>query len=182
MSAADDYHRIGVPLWSAQVLESAAVLLAERGDITASRAAYAGAVRVYEDLDAVWDIRRADALLRPFGIRRSSRHRPVTAWHTLTPTEFKIANLIAAGKSNPDIAAELYLSRNTVQTHVSHILTKLNVQSRIDVACEIAGQRARPASSDKYGASGRSVPTKDHLWAGGSVPAPRRRRTSGDLP
>jgi len=141
MSAADAYHRIGLPLWSAQAQESAAVVLAERGDTTASRTAYTSACRIYADLGAAWDIRRADALLRPFGIRRRSRRRPASAWQALSPTELKIVQLIAAGKSNPDIAAELYLSRNTVQTHVSHILTKLNVHSRIDVAREIISQR-----------------------------------------
>ncbi len=137
MSAADAYRHIGVPLWSAQALESAAVLLADRGDTAAARTVYTDALRFYADLDAAWDIRRADARMRAFGIRRSARRRPATTWKALTPTEIKIARLIAAGKSNTDIAADLHLSRNTVQTHVSHILTKLNVHSRVDVAREI---------------------------------------------
>ena len=41
-----------------------------------------------------------------------------------------MAKLVVAGRSNPEIAAELYLSRSTVQTHVSHILTKLGCRSR----------------------------------------------------
>ena len=44
----------------------------------------------------------------------------------------KIAYLVGDGRSNPDIAAELLLSRNTVQTHVSHILAKLGAQSRAE--------------------------------------------------
>lgn len=39
-------------------------------------------------------------------------------WDALTPTEVKIAYLIGDGRSNPDVAASLYMSRNTVQTHV----------------------------------------------------------------
>ena len=42
--------------------------------------------------------------------------------------------------SNPQIAAQLFLSRRTVQTHVSHILAKLDLHSRIDIARE-AGNR-----------------------------------------
>ncbi len=38
--------------------------------------------------------------------------------------------------SNPQIAAHLFLSRRTVQTHVSHILAKLSLNSRIDIARE----------------------------------------------
>jgi hypothetical protein len=48
------------------------------------------------------------------------------------------------GRSNPDIAAELFLSRNTVQTHVSHILAKLGAQSRVEIAAE--ARRHEPPS------------------------------------
>jgi DNA-binding NarL/FixJ family response regulator len=44
-----------------------------------------------------------------------------------------IAGLVAQGRSNPDIAAELMLSRSTVQTHVSHILAKLSARSRAEI-------------------------------------------------
>jgi DNA-binding NarL/FixJ family response regulator len=50
----------------------------------------------------------------------------------------KVAGLVAGGKSNPDIAAELFLSRNTVQTHVSHILTKLSARSRVEIVTRSA--------------------------------------------
>jgi DNA-binding NarL/FixJ family response regulator len=43
---------------------------------------------------------------------------------------------VAQGRSNPDIAAELFLSRHTVQTHVSHILAKLGARSRTEIAAE----------------------------------------------
>jgi DNA-binding NarL/FixJ family response regulator len=47
----------------------------------------------------------------------------------LTATELKIARMVSAGSSNPDIAAELVLSCRTVEVHVSHILTKLGARS-----------------------------------------------------
>ena len=86
-----------------------------------------------------WDGRRADSRLRPLGIRRGTRgprRRPATGWQALTPTEVRVAELVAEGRSNPDIAAELLLSRRTVQGHVSHILAKLGAHSRIDIARE----------------------------------------------
>jgi len=45
---------------------------------------------------------------------------------------------VEEGLSNPQIAAKLFTSRRTVATHVSHILKKLDVHSRIDIARESA--------------------------------------------
>jgi DNA-binding CsgD family transcriptional regulator len=69
---------------------------------------------------------------RPFGIRpgvRGLRHRPQTGWQSLTEMEQQVAGLVAAGRSTPDIAAQLFISRRTVESHVSHILAKLQVSS-----------------------------------------------------
>jgi DNA-binding CsgD family transcriptional regulator/tetratricopeptide (TPR) repeat protein len=138
-AAAATFATIGHPLFQAQALEDAAVAHAERGDTPAARDAYLSAVDIYTSLDAAWDIVRADARLRAHNIRRrGSRRRPATGWEALTPTEQKVAGLIAAGASNRDIAANLFLSRRTVETHVSHILTKLDIRSRVDIARQAA--------------------------------------------
>jgi len=138
MAVAMTYPMASHPLVHAGVLEDAAVAYAERAELQAARAAFAEAVQLYEELGASWDIRRAAARLKPHGIRRGtrSRRRPDFGWDALTATELKIAYLVADGQSNPDIAAELFLSRNTVQTHVSHILTKLGARSRTEIASE----------------------------------------------
>jgi len=137
LAAAGQLQAIGYPVFGAQALENAAVLYAERGDAAAARTAYLQAVDVYSDVGAAWDIMRADTRLRQYNIRRAARgvrHRSATGWDALTPTEQKIARLIAKGLSNPDIAGQMFLSRNTVQTHVSHILTKFNARSRVEIA------------------------------------------------
>jgi DNA-binding CsgD family transcriptional regulator len=64
--------------------------------------------------------------------------RAQSGWDSLTPTETKIAALVAGGLSNPEIGARLFLSRRTVATHVSHILKKLDVNSRTGIAREAA--------------------------------------------
>ncbi len=136
LAAAASYQSVGRPFNRAQALEDAAVLLAEGGDPTAARRTFSDAAQLYADLGAAWDLRRADTRLRHYGIRRSQggrRMKPVKGWEALTPTETKIANLVAEGRSNPEIAAELFLSRNTVQTHVSHILAKLGARSRAEI-------------------------------------------------
>jgi DNA-binding NarL/FixJ family response regulator len=55
---------------------------------------------------------------------------------SLTDAETRIAGLVARGWSNPDIATELFLSRRTVQTHVSNILGKLGLRSRLEIMRE----------------------------------------------
>ncbi|MGD0553691.1 MAG: AAA family ATPase [Streptosporangiaceae bacterium] len=141
MAAARYFEEAGRPLERAQALEDAAVLAAIRNELPAARKALTAAAAVYDSLGAQWDAQRAVVRLRPYGVRRGRtpyQHRPTTGWDALTPTELKIAYLVAAGRSNPDIAGELYLSRNTVQTHVSHILAKLGARSRAEIVSEAA--------------------------------------------
>jgi len=142
LAAAGHYRSVGRVVELARVLEDAAVLLAARGNTDMARAAYVEAVDIYTGLAAAWDIRRADSRVRSYGIRRGARgprRRPGHGWNALSPTEVTVAELVAQGRSNPDIAAELLLSRRTVQSHVSHILTKLGVHSRIEIAREVVG-------------------------------------------
>jgi DNA-binding CsgD family transcriptional regulator len=136
LAAAKYYEATGRVPDQAAALEDTAALMARQGDAVAARRALASSLELYEELGAMWDVRRASARLRQHGIRRTravSARQPQTGWAALTPTETKVASLVAEGRSNPDIAAQLFLSRNTVQTHVSHILAKLGAQSRAEI-------------------------------------------------
>jgi DNA-binding CsgD family transcriptional regulator/tetratricopeptide (TPR) repeat protein len=137
LAVAAYWDRAGQPGDQAAALEDAAALAAAAEDAAAARSALAGARELYAGLGAQWDIRRAEARLRALGVagaRTAYRARPVTGWAALTPTEVKVGELVATGLSNPDIAGRLFLSRNTVQTHVSHILAKLGARSRAEIA------------------------------------------------
>ena len=52
----------------------------------------------------------------------------------LTSAEHRVAALVAAGRTNREVAAELYLGERTVETHLSHIYAKLGVRSRTELA------------------------------------------------
>ena len=58
----------------------------------------------------------------------------------LSAREMEVATLVASGLSNPAVAAELFVSVATVKTHVSHILAKLGLDSRVQLAGWIAAQ------------------------------------------
>jgi DNA-binding CsgD family transcriptional regulator len=142
--AADDFDRRGRPPDAAFALQEAAVRLAARGDIAAARAAFGRAVTIYEGLGAIPDLRRMQARLRPYGIRSGSRaahRRATTGWEALTTTEREVAALVARGDSNPEIASRLFVSPGTIATHVAHILTKLQVSSRVDIAREVTHRK-----------------------------------------
>jgi non-specific serine/threonine protein kinase len=64
----------------------------------------------------------------------------------LTGRELEVARLVADGLTNPDIAAALFLSRATVKTHVSHILRKLGLESRTQLAAWIASRQPTPTA------------------------------------
>jgi DNA-binding CsgD family transcriptional regulator len=141
LEAAARYADAGRPLLRAKALEAAAGHFVTAEDRDQARAAFTRAVDLYSSLGAAADVARIQAKFRAHGIRRGphSKHRRAqSGWDSLTPTETKIAALVEEGMSNPEIAAKLFLSPRTVATHVSHILKKLDVNSRIDIAREAA--------------------------------------------
>jgi DNA-binding CsgD family transcriptional regulator len=147
-AAADCYDLASRPLLRAQALEAAACEFIRCGDRDQARAAFTHAVEVYGSLGAAADVARLQADFRAYGIRRGphAKHRQArSGWDSLTPTETKIAGLVEAGLSNPEIAAKLLLSRRTIATHVSHILKKLDVHSRTDIAREAALRTIAPS-------------------------------------
>jgi DNA-binding CsgD family transcriptional regulator/tetratricopeptide (TPR) repeat protein len=141
LEAARRLEDAGRPLPRAKALEAAAECLVEFEERTPARLAFEQAVTVYEFLGAEADLNRVNAEFRVHGIRRGphSKHRRATSgWESLTDTELKVAALVVDGLSNPEIAARLVLSRRTVTTHVSHILKKLDVATRTEIARESA--------------------------------------------
>jgi DNA-binding NarL/FixJ family response regulator len=67
---------------------------------------------------------------------RGKRKRPTSGWASLTPTELDVVRLVTEGLANNDIAARLFVSPRTVQTHLTHVYTKLGLASRVQLAQE----------------------------------------------
>src|SRR5262249_46707701 len=135
LAAAEAYRDLGRPLDEGYAYESAAIGFILGARQAEARDALYSALDRYERLDAAWDVERAEAQLRHAGVRRRRvQRRPRTGWESLTATERRVAAMVAAGRTNPDISTELFLSRRTVQSHVSHILAKLGLASRVELA------------------------------------------------
>ncbi|NIZ90366.1 response regulator [Kineococcus rubinsiae] len=97
--------------------------------------------RPAELIAAVRTVAAGDALLAP-AVTRALIGRHATRLRTpvpegspgtgsLTPREVEVLRLVAVGRSNAEIASDLFLSYETVKTHVSRILTKLGLRDRV---------------------------------------------------
>lgn len=117
--------------WQTPAMES------EPGDLTAASSLAAQAASEFRRLHMPGHLDSADRLLAEIATARR-RDDP------LTGREREVAVLLAQGHKNKEIAAELVLSERTVETHVSSILAKLNLSSRIDVANWFADRRETP--------------------------------------
>jgi DNA-binding CsgD family transcriptional regulator/tetratricopeptide (TPR) repeat protein len=132
------------PLELAQASEDAGAAFARQGEADQARHLLEQAAAIYERLRAARDLARAEATMRKAGIRRGSRgsrSRPLTGWHSLTPTEQTVVALVAEGLTNPQIGNRLYISRRTVQTHLAHVFAKLDITSRAQLAAEATRRR-----------------------------------------
>ncbi|WP_155767851.1 LuxR family transcriptional regulator, partial [Mycobacterium asiaticum] len=71
---------------------------------------------------------------------RGQRKRPDSGWGSLTPAERDVARLVCEGMANKEIATRLFVSPRTVQAHLTHIYTKLGINSRVQLVQEAARQ------------------------------------------
>jgi DNA-binding CsgD family transcriptional regulator len=139
--AAQTLEEVGFALAAAYAWEECACLDAAAGDRERAVTAMERAVSAYEAIGACTDRGRLLARLRALGVRRGprSKHTAATSgWAALTPTERQVADLVRRGLTNREIAAHLFVSPRTVQSHVSHILAKLDLRSRVEIAARHA--------------------------------------------
>ena len=75
---------------------------------------------------------RARAELRASG--ETARKRDPSTRDQLTPQELQIARLVSTGKTNPEVAAQLFLSPRTIDYHLRKVFAKLEISSRAELA------------------------------------------------
>ena len=143
LAAVEAYQRSPRIVEHSRVCEDAAAALVRRGKADEARRLFTEALSFYESVGASHDARRVSAAMRQAGLRRGSRERrgrPKSGWEALTDAELQVARLTIQGLTNPQIAERLFVSRNTVQTHLSHIFGKLGISTRVALAGIAAGK------------------------------------------
>jgi DNA-binding CsgD family transcriptional regulator len=94
-----------------------------------------------EDFDSAWAEGAAMSTEEAIAYAQrgcGERKRPASGWASLTPTELDVVRLVSEGLGNKDIATRLFVSPRTVQTHLTHVYTKLGLTSRVQLAQEAA--------------------------------------------
>ena len=107
----------------------------EAARLAHDRAGLLAAIEEYEQMGARHAADRARAIARGLGMR-PGRKRGTGG--LLSAREQEVAQLVAAGQTNAEIGAALYLSPRTVERHVGNMLTKLGYRSRVEIAREVA--------------------------------------------
>jgi DNA-binding NarL/FixJ family response regulator len=91
----------------------------------------AGAIRTVAAGDALLAPEITRAMIADYVQRPRPGSTAPAVLGVLTPRELEVLGLVARGRSNPEIAAELFLSEPTVKTHVGRILAKLRLRDRV---------------------------------------------------
>jgi len=104
------------------------------------------ALGVFEGLDAALWAERARAEVRRISGRAATPGE-------LTPSEERIATLVAKGKTNREVAAALFLSERTVEWHLSHVFGKLGVRSRTELTRVLASSATPVGTQSNTGGS-----------------------------
>lgn len=135
----DSLEALGTAMWARGDLHTAAAALAvaDRLRQRAGAPPSSGPVVELARTSPGWDdgcCLRPQEVLVMVDLVRTPSSRPRKGWASLTPGERQVAELAAEGLTNPRIAQQLFLSTNTVKTHLLRAYRKLGVNSREELS------------------------------------------------
>ena len=147
-AAARAWDRLGQPYQMARALLRAAAAAMDQGDRDGAAGRLARAAPLADELGAGPLREQIGSLARRarLGLPSGPPGEQAPGISGLTGREAEVLRLVAAGRSNREIAAELFISAKTASVHVSNILAKLGAASRTEAAA--IAHRAGIASED----------------------------------
>ena len=179
-AARREHSRRSMPFELARTMLCEGVVLRRWRRPAAARSALREALGLFERLGARPWAGRAAAELAATGIRAVSSRSKAAPIDALTPQELQIARLVADGLNNAEAAAAMFLSRKTVETHLTRVYRKLGIRLRTDLT------RVLIAETDDGGPTLSSwpstVPTQEMRLRTGSVSERSEKRASRRCP
>jgi len=146
--AAGVFEQLGHRFEAAVARAERAELLLAQGDTAEATGLFERSLSDYDDIGATFEadrVRARLARLSPSGERRPAPRRAVTGWEALTPTEHEVVEEVCGGRSNPQVAERLGISRRTVEAHLRSIYAKIGVSTRLALA--VAYREREPVRS-----------------------------------
>jgi DNA-binding CsgD family transcriptional regulator len=125
-AAVGQHEQAADPFGRARALLALGVVRRRQRQKRAAREAIVAALEGFERLGAATWVDKARAELDRIGGRLREEG--------LTAAELRVANLVAAGRTNREVSAALFLGERTVETHLTHVYAKLGVRSRAELA------------------------------------------------
>jgi DNA-binding CsgD family transcriptional regulator len=135
----EKYADVEDPFGRARALLALGVVRRRARQKRAARDAIEAAVAAFEEMGAAGWAAKARAELGRIGGR--------TREEGLSPAEQRVAELVAEGRTNREVAEALVLGERTVETHLTHIYAKLGVRSRTEMALTLRKNRERAGKS-----------------------------------
>jgi DNA-binding CsgD family transcriptional regulator len=133
-AAAAEDERSAIPFERARTLAALGQVRRRARQRRLARDALTAALRIFQELGAELSVSTMRAELARIGGRAPSSGE-------LTPTERRVTELVAEGRTTKDVAAQLFVSIKTVEGHLSHIYSKLGIRSRAQLAARFAAHR-----------------------------------------
>jgi DNA-binding CsgD family transcriptional regulator len=129
--------------------EDLALAQQRQGTADSGIKAFTEALVLFARAGATRDAARLRSRLRALGIRRriATAEKPVAGWAAMTKSELAVAQLVANGLTNREIAERLFVSPHTVNTHLRQVFAKLEVNSRVDLT-RLATERTREGAPE----------------------------------